>query len=558
MKAKIFHQLAYEQKKPYLEFIAGLAHSGLADIFRFPNQDLSFWWFSLIAEKSPAKTNAYQDLISLLSGNMSAGKPGLRTRISGCWPAVFLKGWLAYFIFVLRFFYIKLSFSGFGKRASGLKNRKYVLVSSFPFFDKAKARSGIFENAYFSSLNRIMDKNHPEDYAQICLQFDYGENNLFRDVHQARTFLKKSHLFFLEEFIRFGDLLWIAYYYLYFAAVGLINIKKVKTKFIYTYQENNINVWDIYKRDYNLSFNGIVSITSLEFIVMFRRLVSYLNKETKVIAAAEMHEWEKALYYACKKTGIISIAYQHAHLPELLLNYFNHSEELGEDGFIQYCPLPDYLATVGTASEQLLLNCGWSRDRVFVWGAQRFEQLRLLRQTKKSDFKNNYFICAFSVLSSEVEQFLKLLAKAFPDYPGYKILLKSHALLDIRSIVNTFDLTLNKETFEFTTKNMEELITESQGMIVTGSSSCFYALACGVQIIIPIFSGRLDLNPLSYSTDIPFYVYSHGELRSICDSIINKTARLSAEEKLKCTLNNYLYFPEDEIEYFNKLGDCVK
>ena len=63
---KAYHNLAFSEKDSFLNFIYKLGEMGLKRIFKFPKEDFSLWWFSLIAEKPPLKTDSYEKLISFL------------------------------------------------------------------------------------------------------------------------------------------------------------------------------------------------------------------------------------------------------------------------------------------------------------------------------------------------------------------------------------------------------------------------------------------------------------------------------------------------------------
>jgi len=556
MLSKKFHEAAYQQKKPYLKFIQKLGAGGLSGFFKFPGEQFSLWWFSLIAEKSPGKTEVYEKLISLLiNSEQHKRKKSLREKLSGCWILSFLKGCYSFCCFVTRVCVIKSALPDFKARVPALKLKKNIIVSCFPLIDKEKAKRDLFENKFIAPFHRLMGESFSGSYAHVCLQVDYDDNNLEDSIRQLKRFINKESIFLLEEFIKLADLGKVLFYYLYFSVISILNIPKSKKLFVYNYNSQQIKVWDLFKADYYTSFCGSALMSSLGHIFLFRRVFDYLDNNSKVVVVAEMHEWEKALFVSAKKKEILTIAFQHAHLPELLLNYFNDKEEINGSDFVLHCPLPDYLATVGDTAAGLFQEYGWPKERVFVWGAQRFEPLKLLRggYYKK---KENLFVCAFSMIPSEAQNVLLLLEQAFPDYPGYKIILKGHSLLNIQSIERNLKLRLNQETFEYSKDSLEKLSTCAQGMIVTGSSSCFYAMASGSQVIIPLFAGRLDLNPLSYISDIPFYVFSAQELRRICDSIINKTAPAVTQERFDTFLNRYFYFPDDDSEYMRKI-DCL-
>ena len=92
----------------------------------------------------------------------------------------------------------------------------------------------------------------------------------------------------------------------------------------------------------------------------------------------------------------------------------------------------------------------------------------------------------------------------------------------------------------------------AKGIIVTESSSSFYALVYGSPVIVPRFEDKIDCNPLSYVSDIPIYVSSDEGLRNICEQI-TKLAGSPLDSKVGEFLNNYFYFPTDTSEYLDKI-----
>ncbi|MDD5173451.1 MAG: hypothetical protein PHV48_01315 [Candidatus Omnitrophica bacterium] len=522
-------------------------------IFQFPGERFSLWWFSLIAEKSPSKTDAYEKLVSVLVGSKSVqDRYSCRESLLRCGPLAFLMGLCAFFRFLFRVCLVKVFLREFKKRVTSLKHKSTVVVSYFPFFDKIKAEAGIFEDRYISAYHRLLAQMRPDSYAHVCIQVNINETGLRRSLSQLKRFSGPEPLFFLEEFFKISHLWKILFYYLYFSAVSAVNGSRIKKLFLYSYEGRHFDVWKIFKGDFHNSFSGPVLMLSLWYIFLFRAMTDNVKQGTRVITTAEMYNWEKALYLNAKRKDLITIAYQHTHVPELLLNYFHDPQEIGGDDFLRHCPLPDYIATVGRLTADLFQKYGWPEDRIFIWGAQRFEQIRALRNISHVT-KERYFVCAFSLIPSEAAHLLRLFAQAFPEYPGYRIMLKSHPVLDCAAIARSLHIDLDERTFEYTDRPLEELTGKSQGMIVTESSSCFYSLASGRPVIVPVFEGKLDLNPLSYVTDIPTYVYDAKGLRDLCDSITNGRTAEIIPEKFNAVLDQYLYFPSDNTEYVEKI-----
>lgn len=339
----------------------------------------------------------------------------------------------------------------------------------------------------------------------------------------------------------------------------MLSLFWIKRNVVYEFEGRKFNVWHIFKSDFYRSFCGTNLASSLWYILSFKELSKHFDKHDKIISICEMQWWEKALYAFSKKKGATTIGVQHTIVPELILNYFNFYLEISDGNFIEKCPLPDYLATVGKIPTDLFIKHGWPKERVFVWGAQRFESLQELSSSVIPwKDKKNYFICAFSIDTLESEKILSLLETAFKGNAVYKIILKSHPSLDISKLILKRRIKLSSQIFEHSEIPLQKIIAEAKGVIVTESSSCFFALACGIPVIIPRFEDKIDCNPLSYLTDIPIYVYSPEDLFSVCNRIVNLTDPPVSYEKCNKFLEEYFYFPKDKGEYLEKIVKLQK
>ena len=556
-----FHNLAFAEKKKYLKFIYNIGKSGLINLFKFPGENFSLWRFSLIAEKSTFKTDSYDRLIFyLLSPEKKPIKKPIRKLIRESAPFQFFIGFYSLYSFIRKAIYAKVFIKNFKRRQADLFNNDYTMVSYFPFLDKEKAKDNIFENKYIAPFHRLLEGERKGKYAHVCFHVDIDGLNFKDSVRLINKFSKKQSIILLEEFFKFRHIFLILFYYLYFSFLFIFNINRIKKNILYEYEGKSYNVWHIFKNDFYISFCGNILTSSLYYIYIFKELTSRLKKNSKVICICEMQWWEKALYVYTKKCGLISIGYQHTIVPELLLNYFDYPDEIGDStGESGKCPLPDYMATVGDIPAKLFKKYGWHEERVFLWGAQRFESLKDMNKLSIHwKNKENYFICAFSISISEAERVLLLLEKAFKEaIVNYTIYLKSHPAINLQQIIKKLGLKLNPEVFEFTELPLDRSMQKAKGVIVTESSSCLYALAYGSPVIVPRFENRIDCNPLSYISDIPIYADSAEDLRNICDWIVNLPESPVIGEQMKKFLNDYLYFPVSDSEYLDRIDSLI-
>lgn len=551
-----YHRLAFSEKENFLRFVYGLGEDGLKRLFRFPGQNFSLWWFSLVAEKPPFKTDSYENLIDfLLHKKHRQRNMTLKRRIRTNPLCGFFRGYYDFFRFLFRALYIKSYARDFNKRKEDLSRRQYHIVSYFPLINDEAAKKGIFENEYLLPFHRILEREARHDYSHILLYVFLNGRKLRDSVNLARRFVKAQSIFFLEEFFKLSRVFKFLFYYAYFSGLFVLNLPGIKKKFIYKYEGKDYNVWNIFKGDMYSSFCGPVLASSILHILVFEELTRHLKEGSKVIAVCEMQWWERALYIYAGKMGITTIGFQHTLVPELILNYFNDPREIGGEDFVAGCPLPDYMATSGKTIAEIFVKHGWPSERVFVWGAQRFESLKdagshIVPWKDRED----YFICAFSIHTTHAKKILSLFEDAFRHGAGYKILLKGHPSMDLRKIASRTGVKLDPGTFTFTDSPIPEIIKRAKGIMVTESSCSFFALACGIPVIVLRIPDQIDCNPLSYVTDIPFYAYSPEGLRSLCDRIIASKEPPVSLDKCREILNRYMHFSENENEYFDKIA----
>ena len=555
-----FHKLAYSEKKRYLKFIYDLGRNGLVNLFKFPGENFSLWWFSLVAEKAPLKSDSYEKLISELLRPQNEPSVKKMALIKKTLLFQFLNGLYAICHYMLMTIYAKKVIKDFKERHKRLVNCDYTIVSYFPLLNKEKAEYGIFENKYLAPFHKLLEENHKGRYSHICLSFNIDGMGFKDAVNLVNKFSKNQNVFLLEEFIKFRHLFFILFYYFYFSLLFMFNLKLIKKNTLYEYEGNIYDVWHIFKNDFYRSFCGSNLASSLLYIFAFQKVTASLKKNSKVICVCEMQWWEKALYIFAKKHDLVTIGYQHTIVPELLLNYFNHPNEIekGQSGHIEKCPLPDYLATVGNIPAELFKKYGWPDERVFVWGAQRFELLKAPNKLFVPwEGKGNYFVCAFSISDSESQRVLLLLEKAFKKTGNYNIYLRSHPSMNIPKLVEELGIKLNPNIFEFTDIPLEEIMQRARGIIVTESSSSLYSLAHGSPVLVPRFIDKIDCNPLSYISAIPIYCCSDDDLINACNHIAKLETSPIADNEAERFLNDYLYFPASNNEYLDKIDSLT-
>jgi surface carbohydrate biosynthesis protein (TIGR04326 family) len=278
-----------------------------------------------------------------------------------------------------------------------------------------------------------------------------------------------------------------------------------------------------------------------------------------ILYFSEMHAWEKALNIAADENGINKvIGYQHANIPLLLTMYFNSKNELKLGGNIQNVPKPNYLACVGQVAARLFKDSGWADDKVFVWGAIRFQRLvQCLKSTISWDIRKNNVVVALSINPNESKEVLRYVHKAFSNQKDYMVFIKSHPASPVQPVLESENLVFDNTIFDFVDTPLPELFSTAKSTIVTESSASLESIANMCPIVVPHLATVVDMNPFSGISDIPFYVNSPHELKCVVDEIMSaKESPLNYDECRKF-IESYFEFLDTDDEYLERLENLV-
>lgn len=553
--AEKFNQRAAEERLTYLQFIYRLGTGDFPRLFTMPGTTLSLWWSSLVVEKSPLKSDSFQKLITRLTHGVTPLSLLKRFKSSACYHL--LRG-LFYFLQLLK--RQRSVIAGLGVRSgqlAALKKLDYLLISYFPHLDAEQLRQGRFVNRYLPALHKDLAQRRSGRFGHICIPVDIDGYNFHDAIRLADQCSEHEPVMLVEELVSTSEMFSMLGQYLRMASIYLLNRRQLRKNMRYPTAEGGLDIWPQLRHESNASFCGAQLLYSLYYSHAFQNLTAALKPESTLVTICEMQAWERCLYYFARKHGIRTVAYQHTIVPMLLLNYFNAPEEPAWDANgIVHCPQPDFVATVGNITADLFRQHGWPSERVFVWGAQRFDSLRvMLERHHKWDCKENRIVCAFSICPQEALHILRMLAEAFKDMPdtNLRISLKSHPSLDVQTLAGQHGIQLPPEWFEFTTTPLDQLMQLTKAMIVTESSATFYALAAGCRIIVPRFNNRLDCNPLSFLSTIGLVADSAVAMRNVCSQAVTTPPTAAEQEKAAMFLADYFHFPENDLAYLNRL-----
>lgn len=589
-------------KNEYIQYISELGKREVApgvdlkEYFRYHTSDISLWWLSLVYEKSPGKTDAYLHFVKIslimtlirehkcaevwispLGRNaqylevLSASK---RFRTTAIGEAKKDRRWitdaltlgkeslrvLRYFIFLVL---VRLRNLG-QKKPSLPEGAKRFVITMFPFFDQKKFEEKKFYSKAYGPLQDRLEADHKHPFVWLAMHTKiepYSWQESYRLAKEAKGFT--PNFFSVDDWIGFRDILQIDLDFLRFAARFIRILKRLPDLTVWHSKDHgHVNLWPFLREDFISSFAGKVAVVGQHYLRIFLNIAKSLPQDSTVVHFAEMHNWERSLQMACGLRGDIKvIALQHAHVPQLLLNYFDHKDDLADQNFMRSVPQPHYLGSVGTVIRDYFLNQGWPENKLFVVGGFRFQSLKKSTDcsaSKKSE--RPVLIAAFSICYNENLEMLKMLFKAFNNgSTAIKILVKSHPAESVEKMAVREGLMLNKDVFEFTETPLEKIVPESCAMFACSTSAIFYAMACRKPVIVPCLYDAVDLCPLTNLYSYETRIDSHQQLKDAVAEVIQNRYDHSRHEKYWGRLfKDYLCLDQSDEECFNNLNIYLK
>lgn len=529
---------AADLRKEYLTWIHNLGEcriNGLTlrEHLRLDNEN-SFWWMTLLAEKSPLKSPSIYtvlklraleklylpsgcDGIVLCSGNQTLhrvisswcrrighsyqwhrfqrAKPplGLGELFRMLPFPVQAVGWL------LRSILLGRRYVGAVKKIPG-DDRQATLVTYFPNIDNKMAQKGIFRSKYWEKLHDVLNQGSCVVNWIFLFSPQRQKLNFKRALELRHRFEQnaegRARFFFLEEFMTVRVIFQALMIYL-----GLIckwfRLRTARSSF--RFPASSLRFWEILAPDWHSSLCGYEAMKSCLMLSVFQSMVRIMPRQEWGLYLWENQSWEKALIYSWKKEqpGKL-IGYQHSTLRFLNTRNFEDSRSYLLESYPP--PLPDVLAVNGKWSEVLLKEAGFPDTRIRPVEAVRYLYLNQNQGRGFSEIGlgagNRTLLVVTGILPSETQALLRLLNQVaekggLKDYPN--ILIKSHPAYPIASFLKDVMPNLSASIV----KEPLSMLWEKATVVYTGNSTsaALEAAMLGVPLLINMDSKNLNLSP---------------------------------------------------------------
>ena len=526
-------------KKKFLEIIFNFRKKKINNInlikYFYIRKDFSYWWMSLINEKSNISKSIYiNDIIKIIALELwlddnsinvirlhSNNKELIQTISNLCqklnikmiinsdkkyakknsyfnikFTKLLLILYLIYY-FLINFKLVKLKNYSFNKTKKSI-----TLISYFLNFDKTLAKKGILKSNYWTELTKLFENNNIKtNWLHL-----YSLNEGFSSVDEANLILKKLNKNNNENqfhFTQFTNLNLKTCIQIIKDSFKLHNLflKFPINKFNISYKGSNTNYWPLFRSDFEKTFKYNYLIINMIYFNFFEFLSLELNQQEKIIFLQENQSWEMPFIHLFDiNSKSKKIGFPHSGVRYWDLRYF--------DGKLSYeqsknaKPKANFIGVNGPISKKLLINDNYPDKNII-----NVESLRHMHLLNNPILKINYNnkqklnILILGDYSNKINfKMLNLLDETstfLPKYTNYYF--KPHpSNLDFHFKLKNIYLNITKEQISTLINDINVVYASDQ----TSSSSDAYFN--GLPVIIFLNQQILNLSPLVNMPNVDF------------------------------------------------------
>lgn len=501
-----------------------------------PEGETSSWWFTLLSEKNPLKTdvflkiaqlNAVDELLSsgeygfclVASTDRDWGKavastagrhsvPSQRLGSSGPlgWRArgkAFLKwagpwgdfsmGLVRLGSFAVRGVGARWVMGAFPKRKRDPLS--LLFVTYFPALDRRAAENGEFLNRFSGPLQDFL-RRQGRQVNWLLMAVPYDGFGFGAALKMGRIFSKKGEpVFFLEEF---------------FGPKQLWGCIRSWTRMMWVYRRIMRSIGEGFWSDglavpeaepllarlWRRSTLGDVGVEGVAFLECFKGAFDGFSDAPACFYFLEMQAWEKALNAARRcHTKAITIGFQHSAFSKNHFSHFHTTGEISSSGQPGGLPLPDVLGCNGDVSQKIFVEQGHVRVR-------RLEALRhfhLMRAPEGIVEKKKPPVLLLIGASDKegMKSLLSMAIQAFPHPAKFEVWVKPHPGGRLDKVLREMGFQ-GPESLPFKVVHdpMPALLKASRVVAATDSSASVEAVGFGCRVILPVMSNVLSMNAL--------------------------------------------------------------
>jgi surface carbohydrate biosynthesis protein (TIGR04326 family) len=375
-----------------------------------------------------------------------------------------------------------------------------TIVTFFPNAHMDQLTKGDFRSKYWEKLHDYIEKEKiPVDWVWFYFgskDLSYEKSVKLKDKCNQNPNSNQRY-FLLEEFLSCGCL-WksfVLFLKLRRKAHSLNHLHKA-----FCFPDSKINFFSIMEDDWNHSLFGIGAIEEIVWAVMFDAMAQKLPASPWGLYTWENQTWERALVSAWKRHRAKSrvIGYEHSSVRLMDLRLFSDPRTYEGKGIEEF-PVPDMLGINSSKGLEWMQESGYPSHKT-----TRIEALRYFGLSGKYGFFRKPIVPAgrklllvAGILPEEARFQIQLLRQAYEQGGLEKydqVWIKPHPGLTLDPILK--DL---KPNFKFTivTRPIIELMEQADVVYCSNSTGASLETAwLGVPLIILAAMDSMNLNPL--------------------------------------------------------------
>lgn len=592
--SKVFNDKSLAVRDRYMDLTGRVPHltkknGTLADYFRYPQSWFSSWWFTLIADKNPFKSDSFRwfitikalldevkrlsinsvhafigDLIAMKSleaelkycnlEHKCASQNGSSSRKSHF--HLFMTSFFCSFQF---FLYLRRKMKIRKERLKKLSDVRIVFSTYFPNINAEALKQRCFISNYITPLQRAADKRYGDRVATVAIGVDIGGMTKYQSVDAANDLNENgANIIFMEEAASISDYCQAIIASLVYRFKLWLSKKAIEQ---WLNREGEPCLLSLWMRDLKMSYATGGVMEGYLYYRAFRKIFSHITSPCNVVYVAEMHGWERSLNAAARlHPKILTAGLQHAAIALLQLNFFEHPRLISWSAGTMDPLLPDCFGCAGKVTYDIMNQSGWPKKRLFVLGSLRVfipKRDEMDKFSREKTYGKSVFTVALSISVEESCDILNLVLSSVKFLPKAKVYIKLHpaiSLTELHSSVPALAGFRESGLVDISDESIDNLLGISDAMIVASSSTCFNALGRGKHIIVPLLSRAVCLNPLYGLSDYPVYVESMRKMLDAMKACAERRLQESVESDL---FREYFEAHDDENEYLNRLQGAM-
>ena len=422
-------------------------------------------------------------------------------------------------------------------------DRSVFLCSYFFNMNPDLAEEGCFHSHYWEGLHDLMQKlGISENWLQHYYPHDVVPNpQVAMDWVQRFNQKRKERGFhaFLDAYLSWGIILSVLKRWFWLMRVSS-DLGEVKHAF--RSHELGVLLWPLMREDWYASVCGLTAINNLLFTELFDRALSDLPHQEMGFYLCENHAWERALIHAWRKHGHGElIAVPHSTVRFWDMRYFADPRTIRSSNLYQQ-PREDLVALNGKAAVNCYLSADYPKKNIVECEALRYGYLEKIKagSQKKIRRESIRVLILGDYISSDTSEMLQLLEEAqqymtvsatytMKPHPNYRVNPEDYPSLNLEVAMDH----LGKILYDF------DLAYSSNK-----TSAAVDAYIAGLQVVVTLNSAELNFSPLRGRPDVSFVSTPEG---------LAEALQMAHQNLVDRPDNNDFFFLDPELPRWRKL-----